>query len=83
MWHNQIVPRRLSIARVNDAEPKPESKLVRFPAPVKAKNPAAVALGKLGGSKGGKKRAENLSTEQKKAIAKKGAEARWGKKMPE
>jgi hypothetical protein len=44
------------------------------------KNPAAVALGKLGGRKGGKARAEKLSSERRKEIAKKAAEARWAKK---
>jgi hypothetical protein len=45
------------------------------------KNPAAVALGKLGGSKGGKARAANLSPRKRKQIAKKAAKARWsGKK---
>jgi hypothetical protein len=44
------------------------------------KNPAAVALGKLGASKGGKARAETLSPERRKEIAKKAAEARWAKK---
>jgi hypothetical protein len=43
----------------------------------KKKNPAAVALGKLGGSKGGKIRAERLSAARRKQIAKKAAEARW------
>lgn len=43
------------------------------------KNPAAVALGKLGGQKGGKARAKRLTAEQRKAIAKKAAESRWGK----
>ena len=41
------------------------------------KNPAAVALGKLGGAKGGKARAESLSASRRKAIAKKAAAARW------
>jgi hypothetical protein len=41
------------------------------------KNPAAVALGRLGGKKGGKARAEKLSPERRKEIAKKAAEARW------
>jgi hypothetical protein len=45
-----------------------------------AKNPAAVALGRLGGLKGGKARADSLSAAKKKAIAKKAAAARWGKK---
>jgi hypothetical protein len=44
------------------------------------KNPAAVALGKLGASKGGKARAKKLSKEQRSAIAKKAAQARWAKK---
>ena len=42
-----------------------------------AKNPAAVALGRLGGLKGGKARASKLTPEQRKEIAKKAAEARW------
>jgi hypothetical protein len=44
------------------------------------KNPAVVALGKLAGKKGGKARAEKLTPEQRSAIAKKAAEARWAKK---
>lgn len=43
------------------------------------KNPAAVALGRLGGLKGGKARAEKLSAKKRKEIAKKAAEARWKK----
>ena len=42
------------------------------------KNPAAVALGRLGGKKGGKARAAKLTPEQRKEIAKKAAQARWG-----
>lgn len=41
------------------------------------KNAAAVALGKLGASKGGKARAAKLSPKKRKEIAKKAAEARW------
>ena len=41
------------------------------------KNPAAVALGRLGGLKGGKARAEKLSTKKRSEIAKKAADARW------
>jgi hypothetical protein len=44
------------------------------------KNPAAVALGRLGGLKGGKARANKLSPEKRKEIAKKAAEVRWKKK---
>jgi hypothetical protein len=43
------------------------------------KNPAAVALGRLGGLKGGKARAEKLSPEQRKEIATKAAQTRWSK----
>jgi hypothetical protein len=46
--------------------------------PEKEKNPAAVALGHLGGLKGGKARAEKLSASQRKKIAKEAAKARWG-----
>lgn len=42
----------------------------------KRKNPAAVALGRLGGKKGGKARAAALSPEQRRDSAKKAAEAR-------
>lgn len=41
------------------------------------KNPAAVALGRLGGLKGGKARAEKLTPKKRSAIAKKAATARW------
>ncbi len=41
------------------------------------KNPAAVALGKLGGLKGGKARAEKLSPERRKEIAVNAAKKRW------
>ncbi len=50
------------------------------PDPYEGKNAAAVELGRLGGKKGGKARAEKLSAQKRKAIAKKAAEARWGKK---
>ncbi len=43
------------------------------------KNPAAVALGKLGASKGGQARALSLSAKKRKEIAKKAAGARWNK----
>ncbi|MBI5374133.1 MAG: hypothetical protein HZA77_01785 [Candidatus Schekmanbacteria bacterium] len=44
---------------------------------IPAKNPAAVALGRLGGLKGGKARAEKLSAKKRKEIAQKAAKARW------
>ncbi len=41
------------------------------------KNPAAVALGRLGGLKGGKARAAKLSAKKRSEIAKKAARMRW------
>ena len=43
------------------------------------KNPAAVALGRLGGAKGGPARAAALSPRRRTAIARKAAAARWTK----
>jgi hypothetical protein len=48
--------------------------------PAKGKNPAAVALGRLGGLKGGKARAKKLSARKLKEIATKAAKARWSKR---
>ena len=45
------------------------------------KNPHAVALGKLGGKKGGPARAKKLSAKRRKQIAKRAANARWAKKQ--
>jgi hypothetical protein len=47
------------------------------PEPPDTRNPHAVALSKLGASKGGKARAANLSARKRKEIAKKAAKARW------
>ena len=46
---------------------------------VTKKNPAAVALGRLGGLKGGPARALALTHAQRKGIAMKAAKSRWGK----
>jgi hypothetical protein len=47
--------------------------------PTRQKNPAAVALGKLGGKKGGAARRDKLSPERRKEIAEKAARARWSR----
>jgi hypothetical protein len=47
--------------------------------PTPEKNQAAVELGRLGGKKGGKARAEKLTPEQRSEIARKAARARWSK----
>lgn len=46
------------------------------------KDPLAVALGRRGGLKGGKARAEKLSAEELRESARKAARARWSKKGP-
>jgi hypothetical protein len=51
------------------------------PPEVKPKNPAAVALGRLGGLKGGAARAAALSPKKRSAIAAKAAAKRWEKKL--
>ena len=50
-----------------EAEPKPE------------KDPAAVALGRKGGLKGGPARATKLTAEERSAVGKKAAKVRWGR----
>lgn len=55
-----------------------QAEVIEFPQP--AKNPAAVALGRLGASKGGKARAKALSKARRSAIARKGGLNRWKNK---
>lgn len=65
---------RLAASIVADAtsdEPDPD--------PYEGKNPAAVELGRKGGLKGGKARAEKLTPEERSEIARKAARARWSK----
>lgn len=47
----------------------------------KNKNAAAVMLGRLGGLKGGKARAQKLTVARRKEIARKAAASRWSKKQ--
>ena len=69
-------PNLLAASIVADAtaEEKPA------PEPAGGKNPHAVALGRLGGQKGGKARAAKLSAKKLKEIARKAAQIRWSKK---
>jgi len=46
---------------------------------MKKKNPAAVALGRLGGKKGGPARAAAMTPEQRSESARKAVQARWAK----
>jgi hypothetical protein len=44
------------------------------------RNPAAVEIGRLGGQKGGRIRAQKLSSERRKDIARKAAQKRWSER---
>lgn len=48
--------------------------------PDEGKDPAAVALGRKGGLKGGKARAASMTPEQRSEAARKAAQARWAKR---
>lgn len=50
------------------------------PDPDEGKDPAAVALGRKGGLKGGRARAESMTAEQRAESARKAAQARWAKR---
>ncbi len=50
------------------------------PNPDDGKDPAAVDLGRKGGLKGGKARADKMTPEERSTSAKRAAEARWSKK---
>lgn len=52
------------------------------PAEPDTRNPAAVALSKLGASKGGKARAASMTPAQRKRLARKAVKARWSKRKP-
>ncbi len=85
------MPRRASIKRTEDVNQSAfrtvqeltrdadEAPSVPEPLPTpKQKNPAAVALGRLGASKGGKARAAKLSDSERSEIARTAARKRWG-----
>jgi hypothetical protein len=67
-------------AKMKATDPNVIAKSIVDAATAEEKNPAAVALGKLGGLKGGKARIAKLSPEQIKESARKAAQVRWSKK---
>lgn len=62
----------VAIGEQMDGNPLPEP-------PKDERNPHAVALGSMGGKKGGKARAKALSPSKRRSIAKKAAKSRWNK----
>ena len=69
-----------AIAGEPPAQQEPPADPLAVPLTPDGKNAAAVALGRLGGAKGGKARAAKLSAKKRSEIAKKAAAARWKKK---
>jgi hypothetical protein len=67
------------IVAMSTGQPVPNLSGKSEPQPNDGKNPAAVALGRLGGLKGGKARAEALSKKKRAEIARLAASARWKK----
>jgi hypothetical protein len=61
------------VVQQSTSEPIPITKVK------KRKNPAAVALGRLGGKKGAKGRMEKMSPERRRQIASSAARTRWAK----
>lgn len=82
--HSRGMQKRSGIKRPRD--PNQLAKLiadiasgdVEDKAPASGKNPAAVALGRMGGLKGGKARAKALTKKQRSESARRAAKARWG-----
>jgi len=64
---NQLAARLVELATDPDAEDTPDT----------GKDPAAVKLGRRGGLKGGRARADKLTAEQRSEIARKASAARW------
>jgi hypothetical protein len=81
-WYAHAMPDR---SRKRPRDPSQLGKLivdiatgeVEDAAPEDGKNPAAVELGRKGGLRGGKVRAEKMTPEQRKEAARKAAKARW------
>ena len=68
---NQLAKRIVDLSVGDEAEE---------PAVEREKNPHAVALGRLGGQRGGKARAERLAPEKRREIARAAARSRWNKR---
>ncbi len=68
---NQLAKLIVDIATGEAEEPKQD--------PAEGKDPAAVALGRRGGLKGGKARAERMTAEQRSEAARRAARARWNR----
>jgi len=80
--NNRTTPAAAAVRAMRIALGEVAESLGESPAAAKArgrtpKNPAAVALGKLGGKRGGRARADKLSADERREIARRAAVARW------
>ena len=71
---------RVVAEAIADADDTPATE--EMPLDTMGKNPNAVALGRLGGKKGGKARADKLTPERRSEIARRAAQVRWGTTSP-
>jgi len=86
--HTRVMPKRSSKGQPRPRDPNQLAKFVVDLATgelddvstTDGKNPAAVALGRLGGKKGGRARAESLSAKRRREIARRAAKLRWAAK---
>ena len=70
-----------TVARATGQEPETVPEVTQSPEPTpEERHAAAVALGRLGGKKGGPARARKLTQEQRRESAKKAANARWSQR---
>lgn len=75
------MPKRSRITGVvNTVATRVVTRTTQPPTQSAKKNPAAVALGRLGGAKGGPARAKSLTKAERSEIASKAAQARWAKR---
>jgi hypothetical protein len=70
---NQLAKRIVDLSVGDETEEQPIER---------EKNPHAVALGRLGGQRGGKARAERLTAAKRSEIARAAAKSRWKKRPP-
>ncbi len=76
---NQLAAEIVRLSTEEPEEPEKEAPPIATPSPRSAISEYLAEIGRKGGLKGGKARAEKLTTERRKEIAIKAASARWGK----
>jgi hypothetical protein len=76
---SDIVGRATAKAKSSDLQILPRSGINALQMSKKKKNPHAVALGRLGGLKGGKTRTAGMTPQQRSELGRKAVLARWAK----